>query len=132
MPKITPDTMALAQKYQDEFGKPYGEWLVLGIAPRANSGRVRMFCLCSCGQTKSVQLNVLKSGESDTAFAKRAGVWVTTLQGTLRGKEPKDKTLQTIAEHLGCTAVYLRYGIGEAPVPSPQSIEGGTIRGVAQ
>jgi transcriptional regulator with XRE-family HTH domain len=54
-------------------------------------------------------------GESDTAFAKRAGIWVTTLQGILRGNEPKDRTLQTIAEHLGCTAVYLRYGIGEAP-----------------
>ena len=49
--------------------------------------------------------------ESSRAFSRRAGVSIVTLLAVVRGNEPKDRTLETIATNLGTTAVYLRYGI---------------------
>ena len=62
--------------------------------------------------------------ESSRALARRAGISIQTLSIILKGNEPKDRTLQTIAEHLGCTAVYLRYGVGETPGLNIQPAKG--------
>jgi|GEM_PF-6669882 len=51
-------------------------------------------------------------GESDRAFAKRAGLkWVTSLQDILGGKEPRERTINRLIENLGHDAAYWRYGI---------------------
>jgi transcriptional regulator with XRE-family HTH domain len=60
-------------------------------------------------------------GETSAALARRAGVTKMTMMNILHGNEPKNRTLQTIAEHLGCTAVYLRYGVGETSAPNTQA-----------
>jgi lambda repressor-like predicted transcriptional regulator len=49
--------------------------------------------------------------ESSRAFSRRAGVTVNTLLAILRGSDPRDRTLQTIANNLAVSIVYLRYGM---------------------
>jgi len=47
-------------------GDVYGQWTIIGAAPRSSAGHRRVMCRCACGTEKAVQAQSIRNGVSQS------------------------------------------------------------------